>query len=73
MLTERPLDAEQRNHYYEVFRDVGKDMHGQSAGPSSTQRRGEDSSGKDGWRGERDREAGGGGGGEAAKGHRFWV
>lgn len=53
----------QRNRYYEVFRDVGKDMHGQSAGPSGTQQRGEDSLGKDGWRGERDRGAGGGGGG----------
>lgn len=29
----------QRNYYYEVFRDIGKDMHGQSAGPSDAQRR----------------------------------
>lgn len=43
------LNAElKRNYYYEVFRDIGKDMHGQSAGLYYTQQRDKEGEGKEG-------------------------
>jgi len=47
------MQNSKRNYYYEVFRDIGKDMHGQSAEPSYTQQRERDKEGgggKEGWR-----------------------
>lgn len=47
------LNAELKGFYhYEVFREIGKDMHGQSAAPSYTQQRE-----KEGWGERRDRGA----------------
>ena len=46
----------QSNHHYEVFGDIGRDMHGQECWAFR-----QHSSGKDGWRGERDSGAGVGG------------
>lgn len=51
------LNAELKVFYhYEVFREIGKDMHGQSAGPSFALWRQKEGWGKEvGWKGRRDR------------------
>lgn len=48
-------------YHYEVFREIGKDMHGQSAGPSYALRREKEGwGGEEGWEGVNGRGGGGG-------------